>query len=716
MEVQIMKTIYVLTEWLLDTRTSDLPIYIYKMPVEDIETHYSENYKVVALLRRKTNYRVAIVHYKHFIASFDKIPDSFWEKKKPMSSEYREINPTNSIEAKLLSQLLLREIAIQQPESEISTQNAVFVQKKPIWIPEKYRKRYRIQRQLTLDCKVDQKGRIYLGFTLSHRYLYQQNITEMWDEIKPGVKVCDYRHKQFEFVNLDQRKISDPFEKLGGQNIYEYFENNPKFPQWFVARLKQLPPDTLAVKVKAGKEGNEYSYPPQLLRLQASFDNVPAELQQRSKLSADEKMNAAIQMMEKILSHCKRIRYQKSGLVVMKHGYQVKKLKKPLLVFGNGVETSNIREGLANGGVYRSTRHHPIKQRYCYIIDKPIYNKILTTFESVQQFIDDLEEKSKQWGVQLQQVEEQNHVETNFANRKELEYRLLELAESYNDLTIVVITNQKESYSLGKEELDAKVDCATQFVMLDTALKEYGKAFIIENVLLGIYVKSGIYPWVLSKPLSSDCYIGLDISYEEGRHALGCIQIVGKDGRVMLSKPIGRNEAGEKINQKTFSDLLRIAKFQFRQIYGKELKHITIHRDGLGYEDEIADIQSALAGEEIQFDYVAIRKKSNRRMAHFVNDQFETEEGVYYVKNNLAYLCATNPVDRIGMANPLKIVKKYGVKSMKEIVQDIYFLSYMNVHAMNHSRLPVTVNYADKSSTFFNRNMLNTMSRRLGFV
>lgn len=72
---------------------------------------------------------------------------------------------------------------------------------------------------------------------------------------------------------------------------------------------------------------------------------------------------------------------------------------------------------------------------------------------------------------------------------------------------------------------------------------------------------------------------------------------------------IGRSEAGEKISQKTFSDILRIAKFKFHQMYGWELSHITIHRDGIGYNDEIADIQAALAGEEIQFDYVAIRIK-----------------------------------------------------------------------------------------------------------
>lgn len=704
-----------ITEWLLDTHVKDLPVWMYKMPLEDTETRYSENYQVVSDLRRKTNYQQAIVHRGNFIASLQEIPESLWEMKKPLSTpEFREIDSANGSERKLLSRLLIQEIAVHQPW-EISSQNSLLVGRKSIPIPKKYEERYRIHRQLTLDCNVDPQGRIYLGFHLSHRYLYQQNITKMWNEIKPGVKVCDYNQKQYVFVERDHRKISDPFEpELGGQSLLEYYANNRKFPSKFIERVKQLPPDTLAVKVKAGKD---YLFPPQLLRLQASFDHIPLELQRLSKLNADRKMKIAIQTMEWVLSHCKRIRYRKSGLEVKRHGYRVEKVNKPMMVFGKGVQSSNIRAGLTKGGIYGSTSHRPIKQKYCYIIDKPIYEQIGTRFLDVNEYVRDLEKKSRQWGVQLQRVDEQNHFATSFADRKELERRLIDLADSYNDSTIVVITGQKDRYSLVKEELDAKVDCATQFIMLETAMNESGKAYTIENILLGIYVKSGIYPWVLAKPLSSDCYIGLDVSHEEGKHSLGCIQIVGKDGRVMFSRPIGRSEAGEKIDRKTFSAILRTAKGEFRKMYGQELKHLTIHRDGLGFENEIKNIEAALKGEKIQFDYVSIRKKSNRRMANLSNQRkFYTVEGIYYVKNNIAYLCATQPADTIGMANPLKIVKWHGVRSMKEIVQDIYSLSYMNVHAMNRSRLPVTINYADKSSTFFSRNMLNTMSYRIGFI
>lgn len=44
--------------------------------------------------------------------------------------------------------------------------------------------------------------------------------------------------------------------------------------------------------------------------------------------------------------------------------------------------------------------------------------------------------------------------------------------------------------------------------------------------------------------------------------------------------------------------------------------------------------------------------------------------------------------------------------NFKEIVEDIYNLSFMTVHSTNKMRLPVTTGYADKCSTFSNKGYL----------
>ena len=114
--------------------------------------------------------------------------------------------------------------------------------------------------------------------------------------------------------------------------------------------------------------------------------------------------------------------------------------------------------------------------------------------------------------------------------------------------------------------------------------------------------------------------------------------------------------------------------------------------------------------EPIDFDYVSVIKNANRRMARLETSATEKRyvniPGTAYIKGNIAYLCSTDPSDFVGMAKPIKIHHHTGPTPMEHLVEDIYHLSYMNIHTDRRMRLPVTINYADKSSTFFNKGMM----------
>jgi argonaute-like protein implicated in RNA metabolism and viral defense len=106
-------------------------------------------------------------------------------------------------------------------------------------------------------------------------------------------------------------------------------------------------------------------------------------------------------------------------------------------------------------------------------------------------------------------------------------------------------------------------------------------------------------------------------------------------------------------------------------------------------------------------------------MAIYSNKKWVTKQGVYYSKRNTAYLCATDPKEVVGMAQPIKIVQKTNGLSIHEIVSDIYKLSFMHIHSMLKTRLPITIHYADLSSTFHNRGLIHPRSqheRALPFV
>lgn len=106
-------------------------------------------------------------------------------------------------------------------------------------------------------------------------------------------------------------------------------------------------------------------------------------------------------------------------------------------------------------------------------------------------------------------------------------------------------------------------------------------------------------------------------------------------------------------------------------------------------------------------------------MAVWEGKQWKNPIGVAFLRKeeNLAYLCSTDPNTKMGMAQPIRIWNRTGNMDLKSIVEDIYHLTYMNIHAINKSRLPITTNYADKSSMFYRKEMLPTETElRFGFV
>ena len=263
-------------------------------------------------------------------------------------------------------------------------------------------------------------------------------------------------------------------------------------------------------------------------------------------------------------------------------------------------------------------------------------------------------------------------------------------------------------YEVIKQELGREYQLNSQVIQLDTVKGE--NPYVITNILLGIYCKSGVQPWVLDRPLHADCFIGLDVSHKNKKHISGVVQVIGKVGEVLWSKPMSLLESGEKIHPKSLERIITEALYQYITKYDKKFNYLVIHRDGKGHESEIQAIDQIMKGLGIPFDYVSIAKTFNRRMAiyEYEKNRWENPEGIAFLRQeeNLAYLCSTNPHSNMGMAQPIRIWNRTGNMDLKFIVEDIYHLSYMNIHATNKSRLPVTTNYADKSSMFYRRGML----------
>ncbi|MCP3776640.1 Piwi domain-containing protein [Paenibacillus sp. MZ04-78.2] len=687
---------YVLTEWISETKTSDLTVHLYTLPVRNVFELHKENGHACSDLR-KLNKSHVIDFFEHLIIAWKPIDN--WGQYTFIKHETRSIDPMSSTERTVLERLLLRTIENVQPRNEIAAGRRKFT-----WLrAEKVVQNVSIHRVIQCDVTVNQEGVIAVGFDLNHSYRTNESVYDLLKEnsITKGDRVIDkYNNLHYEFDEVSSATIDEAIPELK-QSVIDYFVKERK-QEW---KVEKLDPKMPVVYVKM-QNGLRAAYAPAMLQKELTFASLPtAVVRQTSdiyKQNANQKISTLLAEMQKILARTDKLTFSKQKLLVQQSGYEVKKFDNPNLSFGKSTTGTQPKYGLDKGGVIAP---QPLS------INLLVYPEFFETkLTAITSFTEKLSMLSQKWGVPLTILKKSGTYRNkpiDFTNPHQFAILLKELTNTaFQELTLVITTEKIAGmwYDAIKKEFGGNSSIPTQFVTMETLQKT--DDYILGNILLGLYSKSGIQPWVLDSPLASDCFIGLDVSHEAGRHSAGIVQVVGKDGKVLSSKANTSNEAGEKIRHETMCQIVYSAIDQYRQHFKEMPKHITFHRDGVCRED-LKNLDEVMNSLNVEYDMVEIIKKTNRRMALNVKKQgWETKQGICYIKDDLAYLIATNPHSRVGTAQPIKIIKKKGSLPIDAIIQDIYHLSFMHIGSFLKCRLPITTYYADLSSTFFNRQWL----------
>ena len=723
--VSLDREFNVITEFKNELKPEDIKIFLYSMPIKDINERHSENYAIVQELK-KINENPNIVFNEYIIASFNPIIN--WGKYKDIDvkPDNRNINLDNHTERKILERLLLCDIKNninnnttweQQNKYEIrGNANPAVYLRKPIYLNNNLI----IRRKLNFDVNIDKKD-IIIGFFLNHEFEYQKTLDEeiKCGNIQKGDKVKDfYNNITYEFLEIAPFSISQE-NKYMRSSIIEYYLN--KGQSYIISGLDK---NTKAVLVK-NKEGSIFPYIPNRLKKICVFENLGnrriIEGNKYIKMNPSQNMSESIKLAEDILKNSKYVKFNKANMIVEKIGYKKDIVKRPALKFGKNESNFSAMYGLNKSGSYEQKNI-----KIDYFIDPKILNN-KRDYQIVYSFLNDIISKSKDLGVEINTDKSYiNLTPINIKNENEFELNIIQIIENYNNPVLVILEKENidKYYETLKKIFGGRNSIATQFVDLDTIKRcdpkidnKRGKESIFLNILLGIYCKSGIQPWVLANGLSADCYIGLDVCRENNMSTAGLIQVIGKDGRVLKSKTISSHQSGEKIQINILKDIIFEAKQAYKNTYNKKLEHIVFHRDGINREDIdlLKEITNSL---EIKFDYVEVTKNINRRMAMLEksdenynhrdkeNKKWITEIGMCLKKENEAYLITTNPSENMGMARPLRIKKVYGNQNMDDIVKDIYKLSFMHIGSIMKSRLPITTHYADLSSIYSHRELM----------
>lgn len=706
---------YILTEYKAGIHASEIKIHIYRMPVKDLEKIDYEYGKYTRDLRQKN--RKTISFYRSLIGSFEKltIVPKGYEK-----YEYRSIKLDQSEESlqerKLLERLIFDGLRDSNRNHFMSTEQSI-IEKEPI----KSLSKCKIHRGIYIDITVKEKGDIFIGFELKHSIQSTHTIIKALKEKKlnKGDKVFDFLNSaHYEFEGISDKTISDPLPELGNKSIIQHYKTKPSIYCHLVKK-----PNMPAILVRS-KSGKVYPYPPQLLKKECLMKDVPAKEHSSIKLNPNDKINYSIEIMKRIIDAFENryfpIGFEKNNWNIAKLGYRRRLVPDPLLRIGNGA-TCNHRD--LKGAFLRHKIYDSVSSPIYYqlLLDQPFEREWQKKMSEA--FITKMENRSRQWGIKLQCTGNQI---LPTSNPYALRLHLKDINLDTDIISVVLLDETKqegeEVYSTIKKELGGTRGAHTQVILIDSLKNEY----TIPQILLGIYTKAGLQPWVLHQPLHADCYVGYDVSHENGRHTTGIVQVFGKDGSQIFSQPISSAEAGEKVSKETIQTMVIHVLYYYQKKVGKMPQHIVFHRDGRGYVEEIDWIKDILSnrdltnGQSIAFDYISVIKECGRRMAYFddIKKKYVNVPGIAYLDDNAqkAYLCSTNPYEKVGMSKPIKIVKKIGEMTLEQIVEDIYHLSFMNIDTDRKVRLPVTTNYADKSSTFFSRGYLSSQKKGIGFV
>lgn len=693
-----MREFNVITEFKNSINANNIEIYIYKMRVRDFENKHNENYDVVKELI-KLNNNPTIVFFEQYIASFIQIQN--WGNEKYIDVEKRIIS-LDSNEKKILERLLLKEIkdSIDKEKYKV-IKNSIYI-KKPVY----YEKGIKIDRYFNLDINVDINGDIIIGFDTKHTFEYINTLDYeiRSNNVNIGDRVKDYYYNStYEYVDIAPFTINEENEYMGC-SIVEYYENKN---QSYI--VNKLPKDMKAILVKNNK-GQVFPYIASRLKKVCRFENLPQnvlrDFNTRVKQKTNEKMQFMVDEVIEIVKNSEHIVVSKRNMMCDNIGYKVKDLQQPDLLFGNSSIQKYPLYGLKNFGVYENK-----KIEIKYFID-PILAKNNMYLKRVVEFCNELESFSKNLGVELKRVTLNDKVkfkEIRIDNEDIFSYELKKIVSNYNETTIIILSEENlgKYYNIIKKTFSGGNEIPTQCIGFDTlSYNEKNKDSIFLNILLGIYAKSGIQPWILKEKLNSDCFIGLDVSRENKVNKAGVIQVVGKDGKVLKTKVISASQSGEKIKLETLREIVFEAVGSYENTYGCKPKHITFHRDGISRE-ELENLKNTMNNLGIEFDYIEITKGINRRIATISEGQeWKTVMGRCYYKDDSAFICTTKPYEGMGMAQPIRVRRVFGSLDIEKVVEDAYKLTFMHVGAINKIRLPITTYYADLSSTYGNRDLI----------
>ncbi|WP_431026735.1 Piwi domain-containing protein [Lysinibacillus sp. LZ02] len=730
-----------ITEVMAKQLANEIPIHIYEFTVEDPTKKYEGVYKIYKAWQRANHY-MPMGYNQSTIVSFQ--PVQHFIGYNPINYQHKTLNTENLFERSLLERLIKdsflaagqQNLKLKRVGSDLQEWNAKTIGN-VLMYPA-----------LSFHVNIV-NNRICIGFNMTHKFEYNYTLQQMIERgivLEEGMKIIHSDIKNnytYEFEKVADYSVKDICLILK-KSIYQYYvdKGDMKAAETLHSGIK-------VIYAKAQNQ-NSLSYAANFLKPLCSFETMkPNETKQvmdALKLKPNERMKKMLRQMINLIEVFPYLQFERNPFLIEHNDYQMRTIQDPKVYLDKPYIKS--LHGLKNGKLYKGGTI-----KLSIFMDEAFEKKLGISKTVAFKFIRIMQNIAFQHGVVIEINTATNETKGKFTEEffREFAWQIRSLESIFKDTTVLAFITEEhltklpiKIYSEFKRQFGGKWDISSQ-VLTEKSLRAFERllqqhkieafnpndeaacshvanivknspmSFTMFNILLGIYVKSGMQPWILAERTYSDCFIGLDVSHEDGKSAAGIMNVIGCNGHLIKQSAINGVLAGEKIDSETLKEILVDVLHAYQQQFGEFPKHVTIHRDGRWREDSVL-VEQLLTGKNIAYDIVEIIKQPNRRMAFYDETadngkgKFLTRQGVYYVRDKEAFLCATDPRENIGMAQPIKIIQQTATLPFHQIVEDVYRLSFMHIHALNKMRLPATIHYADLSSTAYQRGQIAARS------
>ncbi len=516
------------------------------------------------------------------------------------------------------------------------------------------------------------------------------------------------------YVDITDKLVSDILPELGNISLLDYHRNNNKISADI---LKNIPPDTKAIRVNYGSKGKDYIcfHIPHLLKKTFTKDDVNADDFNKQMLSVNDRFKRSIETIETLNSS--------GGITLNNHTITFKEEPykpeykfdftntslfegsyKNNLDFGNGLLCSYPTQGLDRKKLLEKP------DKISSIVFYPNNWSVQSWCQKFSNFLKDFKIQLDITEFRPYPIDNTLEIKRQCRNLNNSEFILMfvpdkdefinnRLSDPYPTLKREFVKSLLPSQGIEKNTLEASFDKYTNY-----------------NIMLGILGKLGYSPWKLRYlPGTAQAFLGLDIGRKNGKAVGMAAFIVSPQGKV-----IGWFPANFQAHKETFEqDILHDIIFNLVNLYEEKnqtkLNHLVIHRDGTFQNQELNLLKNLLpelkqAGVK-KVDAAEILKSGYPRAA-ILNNQSQKWENprrgqAWRLPNNYyneVAIMTTGKTELKGGKNvvprPIIVRRRLGSTSPIELAAQVYWLSEMHIGSTQTVRLPITTYYADKAAEY----------------